>query len=124
MVRNILAVIAGVLSGSVVNMVIVMVGTALIPLPDPNYQTPLEAKNVIFPFAAHAVGTLVGSWVASAIAVSHRFKISIGIGVFFLLGGIAAVAMIAAPLWFEAADLILAYIPMAWLGWKIAGGKS
>jgi hypothetical protein len=37
----------------------------------------------------------------------------------FLLGGIANVAMLPAPLWFSALDLLLAYLPMAWLGHTI-----
>ena len=35
---------------------------------------------------------------------------------FFLLGGIAMVAMFGGPLWFNAVDLIGAYLPMAYLG--------
>jgi hypothetical protein len=46
-------------------------------------------------------------------------KIALGIGVLFLIGGTAAVMMLPAPMWFSALDLIVAYIPMAWLGGKI-----
>jgi len=36
-------------------------------------------------------------------------------------GGIGAVAMIPAPLWFSVLDLLLAYLPAAWLGhWLVA----
>ena len=123
MVRNILALVAGLVAGSVVNMGIVTIGFAVIPLADPTYESPLETKNLIFPFAAHALGTLAGAAVASLIALSYRLWISLAIGALFLMGGIAAVSMIVAPLWFEAVDLIVAYIPMAWLGWKLTGGK-
>ena len=37
----------------------------------------------------------------------------------FLAGGIAASFMIPAPAWFIALDLLLAYIPMAWLAVQI-----
>jgi hypothetical protein len=37
------------------------------------------------------------------------------IGVLFLCGGIAASFMIAAPAWFIALDLVVAYLP--WPGW-------
>ena len=134
MVRNIIAVIAGILVGSIVNGFLINIDDLIIPLPAGVDNTTLEGinaamplmepKHFILPFVAHAAGTLVGALIASLIAVSHQFRISIGIGAFFLLGGMAAVAMIAAPLWFEALDLIFAYIPMAWLGWKLAGGKQ
>jgi len=35
--------------------------------------------------------------------------------VFFLCGGVMASVMIPAPSWFIATDLLLAYLPMAWL---------
>ena len=134
MVRNIIAVIAGILIGSVVNGFLINIDDLIIPLPEGLDNTTLEGinaamplmepKHFILPFVAHAAGALVGALVASLVAISHRFAISMGIGAFFLLGGIVAVAMSAAPLWFEAVDLIFAYIPMGWLGWKIAGGKK
>jgi len=75
-----------------------------------------EVKHFISPFLAHAFGTLTGSLTAFAIAVSHRTLIAYGIGSVFLAGGIAASFMIPAPEWFIALDLIVAYIPMAWIG--------
>ncbi len=39
---------------------------------------------------------------------------------FFLLGGITNVFLLPAPVWFAALDLIGAYIPMGWLGGKLA----
>lgn len=77
--------------------------------------------NFICPFLAHALGTLAGSFVAAKLAASHRVKSAIGIGVFFLIGGIAAISMLGGPLWFNAADLLLAYIPMGYLGAILAG---
>ena len=41
------------------------------------------------------------------------------IGVFFLTGGISVTFMIAAPAWFIILDLLVAYIPMAWIGARI-----
>lgn len=134
MVRNILAVIVGVAIGSVVNMGLVMLGSALISSPEGVNPGDMESlqkgmhlfgpQHFITPFLAHALGTLAGAFVASMIAVSHNFKIAVGIGIFFLLGGITAAAMLPAPLWFEALDIILAYIPMSLLGWKLSGKES
>ena len=80
-------------------------------------------KHYIVPFLAHALGSIAGVVVGCSIAASHKFKIAMGLGIFHLLGGIAAAVMIPAPLWFIVVDLVLAYIPMAWLGAKLTGAK-
>ncbi|MEM1123371.1 MAG: hypothetical protein AAGJ18_23220, partial [Bacteroidota bacterium] len=81
-----------------------------------------EAKHFIMPFLAHAIGTLVGAFVVAKLAVSHHMKLAVGVGVWFLLGGIVAAQMMSgAPTWFLVLDLIVAYLPMGWLGGKLAG---
>lgn len=82
-----------------------------------------EPRHFLFPFLAHAIGTLAGAVVAGLIAASYKMKFALGIGVFFLIGGIANVFMLPAPAWFVVADLALAYIPMGWLGGKLAMRK-
>ena len=128
-VRNILAIIIGWFIGSAVNMGLIETGHTLIPIEglNPNdmnalakVMPTLSAKYFIFPFLAHALGTLVGAIVAGWIAASHKMKFSLVIGALFLLGGIAVSFMLPAPIWFIACDIILAYIPMAWLGGLIA----
>jgi hypothetical protein len=54
-----------------------------------------ETKHFIFPFLAHALGTLVGAFIASLIAATHKLKFAFAIGFFFLLGGIASVFYVA-----------------------------
>ena len=129
-IKNILAVIAGLVLGSAVNMGIVMLSGKVIPPPAGVNVQDIEslkasihlfkAKHFIFPFLAHALGTLVGATLAAFIAASHKFKFALSIGVLFLCGGIANVFMIPAPTWFVVIDLVLAYLPMAWLGAKLA----
>ena len=64
-------------------------------------------------------------FLAMMIAASHKTKIAIGMGAWFLLGGVIANVWIPAPLWFKLLDLIVAYVPMTWLGAKLGGaGKS
>ena len=130
--RNILAVVAGIFVGSVVNMALVSIGPVIVPLPEGADVSTTEGlreamksfgpANFIFPFLAHALGTLVGAFVAAKVAASHPMKFAIGIGVFFLLGGITAVTMFGGPIWFILCDLLLAYIPMGYLGGILAGG--
>ena len=125
LLRNILAIIVGLLVGSVVNMSIVTLGPALIPPPagvDPTNAQSLagamhlfEPRHFVMPFLAHALGTLAGALAAWFIAASHKANFAYAIGVVFLCGGIAACFMIPAPAWFMALDLIVAYLPMAWL---------
>ena len=128
-VRNILAIIIGWFIGSAINMGLIEAGHTLIPIEglDPNdmkalakVMHTLSAKYFIFPFLAHALGTLVGAIVAGWIAASHKMKFSLVIGALFLLGGIAVSFMLPAPIWFIACDIIIAYIPMAFIGGKIA----
>ena len=129
LLRNVLAVVAGLVIGSVVNMGIITLGAALIPPPagvDVSNTESLakgmqlfEPRHFVMPFLAHAVGTLVAALVAYFIAATHRARIAYAIGVVFLCGGIAASVMIPAPAWFIALDLLAAYLPMAWLGVRI-----
>jgi hypothetical protein len=129
MLRTVLAIVLGFLAGSAVNMGLVMVGSqAVAPPPgvDLNDMESLRAampllgpKYFLFPFLAHALGTLVGALVAFLIAPRGKGWVSRVIGVMFLVGGLVAAFMIPAPKWFIVADLALAYLPMAWLGARI-----
>ena len=132
-VRNILAVIAGWLGGSVINMGIVKLGHSIFPIEgiDPNDMTALaevmptlDFKYFIFPFLAHALGTLAGAAIAGLIAANHKMKFALGIGALFLLGGIMVNYMLPGPIWFTVADLVVAYVPMAWIGGMIAAKLS
>ena len=135
MIRNILrgtlAVILGLVVGGCVNMALILASPHLIPPPAgvdvSNVESMragihlFEPKHFVFPFLAHALGTLSGAWVASRIAVRGRMGIAFLIGAAFLAGGIAAASMIPAPRWFIGLDLVAAYLPMAWIGTVIAG---
>lgn len=133
-VRNILAVIVGFIFGSLVNMVLINIGSFAVPLPEGADVTTMDGLresmklfsplNFIFPFLAHALGTFAGAFVAAKIAASHPMKFALAIGVLFLLAGISMVYMCGGPVWFIASDLLLAYIPMGYLGGVLAGRKQ
>ena len=128
-IKNILAVVLGIVFGGMINMGIIMISGSIIPPPDGADVTTteglkeamhlFEAKHFIFPFLAHAIGTFAGALLAAIIAASHKMKFALAIGAFFLLAGIASVFMLPAPTWFAVLDLAGAYIPMAWLAGKI-----
>lgn len=128
--KNILAVLAGLIIGSIINEGIVNIGSTVIPLPEGVDNTTMEGlkagmllfepKHFIMPFLAHALGTFVGAFIVAKIAATHKLKFALGIGVFFLLGGITMVFILPSPTWFNALDLSLAYIPMGYLAGKLA----
>ena len=128
-VRNIVAIVVGLVVGSVINMAIVVTGLALIPRPAgadlssaEGFKAALpllQPRHYLMPFLAHAIGTLAGAF-ASALIARHRTAIAYTLGAVFLLGGIAAALMIPAPAWFLVLDLVVAYLPMAWIGLRLA----
>lgn len=91
--RNILAVIAGVLIGSLVNMGIITISGSIIPPPEGADVTTMEGlvesmhlfqpRHFVLPFLAHALGTFVGAFTAGYFAANHKMKFSMGIAVFF-----------------------------------------
>ncbi len=125
-IRNILAVVVGVVVGALVNGALIGVSGTVIPPPGGADVTTYEGlkasihlfqpKHFVFPFVAHALGTLVGAFLTALIAATRRMGLALAIGVVFLAGGIINVLMLPAPLWFDAVDLVSAYLPMAWLG--------
>ena len=124
--KDILAVFTGLIVGSIVNMGIIMVSSDVIPPPSGGDSTTMEGLNAtmhlfeprhfIFPFLAHAIGTLVGAFIAARIASTRKMTMALVIGFFFLIGGFSNVMMLSSPTWFTIVDLGLAYIPMALLG--------
>lgn len=132
--RNGLAILLGLVVGGAVNMGLVNVGPAIIPLPagaDVSTMAGLKESmalfapmNFLFPFLAHALGTLVGAFVAAKIAGSHQMTAAMVIGLVFLIGGISMVYMVGGPMWFVVVDLLIAYLPMAYLGGLLAIKKA
>jgi hypothetical protein len=132
--KDVLAFVVGLVVGGMVNMALVMAGPALIPPPSGVDMTTteglqasihlLEPRHFIMPFLAHALGTLAGALVGALLAASRRTIVAYAIGVMFLCGGIAASYMIPAPTWFIVLDLVVAYLPMAWLGLSIANRRK
>lgn len=121
--RIVLGILAGLVAGNLINMGLVTLGPSIVPPPPGADMTTVEGlkaampmmgpQHFLMPFLAHALGTLAGAWVAGLPARPKPAPAVWAIGVLFLAGGIAASLMIPAPAWFIAADLVLAYLPMA-----------
>lgn len=132
--RVVLAVLLGIVVGSVVNMALITVsGKVIAPPVGADVTTTeglrasmhlFEPRHFLFPFLAHSLGTFVGAFVAALVASGRSLRAALVVGGFFLLGGIASVVMLPAPLWFSVVDLLLAYLPAAWLGHRFAASVS
>ena len=132
--RNVLAVVAGAVVGSIVNMGLIVIGGKVIPPPAGVDVTTMEGlkagihlfqpKNFVFPFLAHALGSLAGAYLAARLAASRKMAMALIVGVLFLVGGVINVMSLSAPMWFNVLDLVVAYIPMAWIGGRWAAGKQ
>jgi len=128
-IKNILAVLTGIVLGSVVNMGIIMISGSIIPPPNGADVTTMEGlklsmhlfqpRHFILPFLAHALGTFSGAIVTALIAANNKMKFALLIGIFFLIGGLTNLFMLPSPIWFAFIDLAGAYIPMGWLGGKL-----
>lgn len=133
LLRNFLALLAGIAVGGVVNMGLIILGPLVIPPPASVDVTNAESfraamhlfepRHFVVPFLAHALGTLAGALAGSLLAATHKAAIAYTIGAVFLAGGITASFMIPAPTWFVVLDLVAAYLPMAWLGLKLGRRK-
>lgn len=121
--RNVVGVFLGLMIGGYLNMAIIENGHLLVPFPEGfSFERLaetihlLEPKHFMIVFLAHALGTLVGAIIASAIAAVRKTIVAMLIGAAFLVGGIIMVKTLPAPMWFNVMDLALAYIPMALIG--------
>jgi len=129
--RTLFAVLAGVVVAVIVNGGLIAISPMIVPPPAGVDMTTVEGMaegmellgplNFLMPFLAHALGTLSGALVASFLAPAHRQLAAYVVAAFNLLGGIVAATMIPAPVWFIVLDLLVAYLPMAWLALQIGG---
>lgn len=133
MVRNILAVVLGLVVGSAVNMGLITLSNTLYPLPpnvDPNdfeaFTAHVNANGLatgalLIVLAAHAGGSFASGVVCGLIANRAWYAAAVGMGLLWLCGGVMMLMMLSSPLWFAVADLAL-YVPAAILGVRIGGG--
>lgn len=133
-IKNILVVIAGLFIGSIVNMSIILGGTSFIGFPEGVDPTDVdsikngihlfEPKHFLMPFLAHALGVLIGAFFTARFGASKKIVLAMTVGGLFLLGGISNSFSIPAPMWFNVLDLVVAYIPMAYLGYKLGAKEN
>lgn len=71
------------------------------------------------PFLAHTLGIFAGALLKALIAVNHKMKLALLIGLVFFIGRLMSVFILPSPTWFTILDLTIAYFPMAYFGGKI-----
>jgi hypothetical protein len=133
LIRNIVAVVVGMVAGSAVNMGFILASGSVIPPPPGADVTTAEGlrasmhlfepRHFLFPFLAHAVGTFVGAAVAALLAAGGSAAPAFVVGLLFFLGGCANVFLLPAPAWFNAVDLLFAYLPPTWAAHRLVAGR-
>ena len=128
--RAILAVIVGLVIGGVVNSTFEWLGTVLIGSPAGSDMTTTEGvrasvhlmqpQHFIFPFLADVFSSLVGAFAAAKIAGRYHLMAAMNVALLFLAMAIHIYSAIPFPGWFMAVDFLFAYIPMAWIGDRLA----
>jgi hypothetical protein len=124
MVRNILAVIAGLVVGMVVNMALIMLNAyVLFPMPpgtsmqDPEqvnaYIATLPTVAFFVVLSAHLGQSFVGGWTAARLGSSRPMMLAMIVGVLSLVGGAINMMTIKGPDWLYI-ELPL-YLVVAWL---------
>ena len=133
-VKNILITLIAAVAGATLNGFLIANSAALIAPPlgaDLTTEEGLMAamplmqpKHYLMPFLAHALGTLLSAIIVSKYATERKRSRAMLMGFLFLAGGIYMVRLLPSPMWFNLVDLGLAYLPMAYLGYIITGGKK
>jgi hypothetical protein len=127
--KNILVAIIAIFIGAMANGLLVQLGGSVVP-PPAGYDftteeglaagmAMMEPKHLVFPFLAHALGTLLSAWIVARFAAAGQLRLAMIISAIFFLGGAYMVAVFPGPMWFNVLDLALAYFPMGWLGYRL-----
>jgi len=133
LINNSLIILASIFIGSIINMSIVLLGPNIIPPPNGADVTTMKGlkesmhlfqpKHFLFPFLAHALGTFNGALIAAKFSKFNNTRNALIVGAIFLIGGVMDVFSLPTPIWFALIDLIIAYIPMAYLATKLVVKK-
>jgi hypothetical protein len=128
MIRSIVAVVCGIIAGSVFNMAVILLSWAIYRPPEgadmsnpetlKAYIDSLPLPGVLLVLVAHAGGALVGGFVAALIARRSALVLGAIVGGVFLIGGVINLMSIPRPAWFAIVDVVL-YVPCGIIGAKL-----
>ena len=135
--RNILAGVAGAIVSGPVNSSLLaplarLTGAPQLP-PPPEGMSPTEVRNLyapmiaefeplhfIGPILAHWAGALVGAFVAAMFMSSRKATTPLVVAGISLIGGIMMAWLASSQPWWSMTLDLVGYLPMGWLGWKLA----
>ncbi|QDU66170.1 hypothetical protein [Engelhardtia mirabilis] len=128
MIRNILAVVIGLVAGMAVNMALVLLNVyVLYPMPegtsmqDPEqfnaYLGTLPATAFLVVLAAHLGQSFVGAWTAARLGASRPMALAMIVGALSLAAGVANMMTVDGPSWLSV-ELPL-YLVVAWLAGRM-----
>ena len=109
MIRNICAVLIGLVAGMAVNMLIGMSALLLYPMPEgvrfddaeamPAYFESLPVTAFLIVMLAHLGQAFVGGWIAAIISRKNPMLVAMVIGVLSMLAGLYNLSTMPAPAW-------------------------
>lgn len=132
MIRKILAVLGGLVSGGIVISLVEMVARQLHPLPagikmddlaamaEHASKAPLSAQIAVL--MGYVLGAITAGYVSTIIAKDGKKTYALLCAVLFLLATIINLSMIPTPIWFWIIALLL-WIPLALFGHRFASKK-
>ena len=130
LLKNIITVILGLVAGMVAMSAGHLLSNEIMPPPEGMDLSNMEsfAANAdklttvhwMLALLSHALGPLVSGFIAGKFLASHHTKILWGIGIVWTILGIMNLMMIPHPMWFKLMDVLI-YLPMTFLGAKLAG---
>lgn len=129
MLRKILAVLGGLVSGSLVISLVEMIARQLHPVPagmkmddlaamaEHAGKAPLSAQIVVL--IGYALGAITAGYIATLIAKDEKKIYALLCAALFFISTIINLSMIATPVWFWVIALLL-WTPLALFGYKLA----
>lgn len=123
---NVISVVIGLLTGSMVNMALILVSGTIWPMPaglDPDlpgafaeYVASLPTAAMGFIMFAHLAQAGVGGGVAAGLGRSHRVWLAAAVGLFTVIGSVVNLMVLPAPAWMWS-EVVL--VPLV----AVAGGR-
>lgn len=127
--KNLIAAFVGLILGTIVNLGLITLGMALFPYPESMDFSSMESvrenmkllgpQYFLFPLLGHALGAVLGAFIATKLAKENALRISLLIGAFYCLMGMGMILNCGGPTWYIIADLAFAYFPMSLVGYRL-----
>lgn len=128
MLRNLIAVVVGMLAGMAVNMSLVLLAMFLYPMPEgvdfsdseamPAYFATIPATGFLIVLAAHLGQSFFGGLVAALLSSDRPRVMALIIGGLTLIGGVANLIKLPHPLWMWLE--VPGYLLTAWFAASLA----